>query len=202
MTGRAVPNHHHNCCTAAQMDKPVWGRSLIYLSPNPPLTKGRRAQLGMTPAGGGSFRPYNRPPPSAKSRGPRPTPPHPPASLSAGITPSSMLGCAAQSDTTQPKLCPCGGMLAPRRFTAGSSAHKCGASNCGIGFDFKKAPFHQCSNCLGVLCPSCRLSRPKHAGTLPDEYVTAWLQPVPPSSLRPVLHSSPQLCPTLPFRHP
>ena len=138
----------------------------VHLSPHPPLTKGRQAQLGMTPAGGGSFRPYNHPP------SPPSQPLGPPTASPVYAIPTSMLGCVAQSDTTRPKKCTCGGMLAPRRFSGGSTAHKCVAPNCGARFNIKKAPFYQCTNCLCTLCPICRHGRPQHAGTLPDEYVS------------------------------
>ena len=152
-----------------------WGlRATQHLPANPHLTAGRRAQLGRTPAGGGSFRPYNHPPPtSSPVTGPLGISSQPSApSSSAYVAPTSMLGCVAQSDTTRPKKCTCGGMLAPRRFSSGSTSHKCAAPNCGSRFNFKKAPFYQCTNCLSTFCPVCRLGRPQHAGTLPNDYVS------------------------------
>ena len=160
------------------MEHPVpnlrWPQVPTHLPPHPHLTAGRRAQLGRTPAGGGSFRPYNHPPPTPppptglSAASSQPTAP----SSSAYVAPTSMLGCVAQSDTTRPKKCTCGGMLAPRRFSGGSTSHKCAAPNCGSRFNFKKAPFYQCTNCLSTFCPVCRHGRPQHAGTLPNEYVS------------------------------
>ena len=103
----------------------------------PSLTKGMLAQLGRTPQGGGSYRPYNHPPsPSPPEAGPIASP----APVSSGlrtaaspipkVTPTSLLGCAVTSATVAPRACSCKGMLAPWRFSGGSNLHVCYEPNC------------------------------------------------------------------------
>ena len=146
---------------------PRWPQATTHLPAHPHLTAGRRAQLGRTPAGGGSFRPYNHPPPTPPPpTGPSAASSQPTApSSSAYVAPTSMLGCVAQSDTTRPKKCTCGGMLAPRRFSGGSTSHKCAAPNCGSRFNFKEGtllPVHKLSQRLLSCLPTWQTTTCRH----------------------------------------
>ena len=143
----------------------------------PTLTAGRLAQLGRTHQGGGSFRPYNHPPPAVGNPQSKAA-----ATLYANqatsaastasaksATPTSMLGCAVQSATALLRQCACRGMLAPRIFTGGSPFHVCHEPNCPAHFKMLEAHFYQCTNCLNILCPQCRSTKPKHVGPLPND---------------------------------
>ena len=85
----------------------------------PTLTAGRLAQQG-----GGSFRPYNHPPPAvgnpqskaAATLCANQAASAAPTASAKSATPTSMLGCAVQSATTLPRQCACRGMLAPRKI--------------------------------------------------------------------------------------
>ena len=149
----------------------------------PSLTEGMLAQLGRTPQGGGSYRPYNHPPSPSP---PEASPIASVASISSGlqtaaspipkVTPTSLLGCAVTSATVAPRACSCKGMLAPRRFSGGSNLHICYEPNCPHHFAPINSHFYQCLNCLNILCTKCRASKPKRLGKLPNDYLVAKLR--------------------------
>ena len=147
------------------------------------LTKGQQALLGLTPPGGGSFRPYNHPPRKAR--------PPPPPSLSSGsggpirpgpiqrtfggaqlpTEPSGLVGVINRSGTIAARCChKCSGMLTPKRFHQ-STLFSCFESNCQAKVDHNQVYAYQCYFRFTLVCAPPVAWRPT---SMPEECLTSF----------------------------